>query len=58
VRGCLVIVDNQAYYCCVVGLDDSVGGVRGHTVICKQGVQERAELRISEVEVLFPAFTT
>ena len=42
--GCLVIVGNQAYYCSVVcNLYDWVRGVRGHSVMGEQGVQERAE---------------
>ena len=42
--GCLVIVSNQAYYCCIVcKLDDSVGGIRGHTVMGEQGVEKGAE---------------
>jgi hypothetical protein len=43
--GCLVVVGDQAYHCCVVGiLNDSVGGVPGHAVVMsEQGVQEGAE---------------
>ena len=42
--GCLVIVGNKAYYCCVVcKLDDRVGVVRGHPVMGEQGVQEGTE---------------
>ena len=42
--GCLVIVGNQAYCCCVVSkLDDCVGGVRDYAVMGEQGVQEWTE---------------
>jgi hypothetical protein len=39
--GCLIIVGDQAYHCCVVSkLNDGVGVVFGHTVVGEQGVQE------------------
>jgi hypothetical protein len=41
---CLVVVGDQAYHCCVIGkLDDGVGVVPGHAVMCEQGVQEGSE---------------
>ncbi|XP_071217763.1 E3 ubiquitin-protein ligase RNF138-like isoform X1 [Salvelinus alpinus] len=55
----LIVVGNQAYYCRVVcKLDDCVGGVHGHAVMGEQGVPEGAEHAPSEVEMLFPTFTT
>ena len=40
--GCLVVVDDQAYHCCVIGkLDDGFRVVPGHAVMSEQGVQER-----------------
>jgi hypothetical protein len=39
--GCLIVVGDQAYYCCVVSkLNDGVGVVFGHAVVGEQGVQE------------------
>ena len=39
--GCLVIVGDQAYLCCVIGkLNDGVGVVPGRAVLSEQGVQE------------------
>ena len=42
--GCLIVVGDQAYHCCVIGkLDDGVGVMPGHTVMSEQGVQEGTE---------------
>ncbi|KAK6327856.1 hypothetical protein J4Q44_G00035020, partial [Coregonus suidteri] len=42
--GCLIVVGDQAYHCCVVGkLNDGVGVVPGHAVMGEQGVQEGTE---------------
>ena len=42
--GCLVIVGDQAYHCCVMGkLNDGVGVVPGRAVMSEQGVQEGTE---------------
>ena len=39
--GCLIVVGNQAYHCCVIRkLNDGVEVVFGHTVVGEQGVQE------------------
>ena len=39
--GCLIVVSDQAYHCCVVSkLNDGVGGVFGHAVVGVQGLQE------------------
>ena len=39
--GCLVVVGDQAYHCCVIGeLNDGVGVVPGCAVMSEQGVQE------------------
>ncbi len=52
--GCLIVVGDQAYHCCVVSkFDDDVGALCGCTVECVQGVQELAEdaaLRSTSVE--------
>ncbi len=52
--GRLIVVSDQAYYRRVIGeFDDDVGAVCGCTVLCVQGVQERAEnaaLRSTSVE--------
>jgi hypothetical protein len=40
--GCLIVVGDQAYHCCVIGkLDDGVGVIPGHAVMSKQGVPWR-----------------
>ena len=42
--GCLVIVGDQPYHCCVIDkLNDGVGGVPGRAVTSEQGVQEGIE---------------
>ena len=42
--GCLVVVDDQAYHCCVIGkLNDDVGVVPGRAVMSERGVQEETE---------------
>ena len=42
--GCLVVVSDQAYYCCVIGnFNDGVGVEPGRAVMSEQGVQENAE---------------
>jgi hypothetical protein len=42
--GCLVIVCDQAYHCCVIcKRNEVVGVVPGHAVMGEQGVQERTE---------------
>ena len=42
--GCLIVVGNQAYHCCVFGkLNDGVGVVPGHAVMSEQGVQDGTE---------------
>ena len=42
--GCLIIVGDQAYHCCVISkLNDGVGGVPGRAVMSEQGVQEGTE---------------
>ena len=42
--GCLIVVGDQAYHCCVIGkLNDGVGVVPGHAVMSEQGVQEGTE---------------
>ncbi len=65
--GRLIVVGDQAYHRCVIGkFDDDVGAVCSCTVVCVQGVQERAEdaalrapvLRIRGDEVLLPILTT
>jgi hypothetical protein len=65
--GCLVIVGDQAYHCCVIGkLNDGVGVVPSRAVMSEQGVQEGTEhaplrgpgLRISMADVLLPILTT
>ena len=39
--GCLIVVGDQAYHCCVVSkLNDGVGIVFGHAVVGEPGVQE------------------
>ena len=39
--GCLVVVGDQAYHCCVIGkLNDCVGVMPGCAVMSEQGVQE------------------
>ena len=39
--GCLVVVGDQAYHCCVIcKLNDGVGVVPGRAVMSEQGVQE------------------
>ena len=39
--GCLIVVGDQAYHCCVISkLNDCVGVVLGHAVVGEQGVQE------------------
>ena len=52
--GCLVVVGDQAYHCCVIGkCNDGVGVVPGSAVMSEQGVQEgteHASLRGSCVE--------
>jgi len=52
--GHLIVVGDQAYHRCVISeFDDDVGAVCGCTVMCVQGVQERAEdtaLRSTSVE--------
>ena len=42
--GCLIIVGDHAYHCCVIGkLNDGVGVVPGRAVKSEPGVQERTE---------------
>ena len=42
--GCLIVVSDQAYHCCVIGkLNDGVGVVSGRAVMSEQGVQEGTE---------------
>ena len=41
--GCLVVVDDHAYHCCVIGKLDDGGVVPGRGVRGEQGVQEGAE---------------
>ena len=42
--GCLIVVGDQAYHCCVASkLNDGVGVVLGHAVVGEQGVQEGTE---------------
>ena len=42
--GCLVVVGDQAYHCCVIiKLNDGVGVLPGCAVMSEQGVQEGAE---------------
>ena len=42
--GCLIVVGDQAYNCCVIGkLNDGVGVVPGRAVMSEQGVQEGTE---------------
>ncbi len=52
--GCLIVVGDQAYHCCVISkFDDYIGAVCSCTVICVQGVHEWAEdaaLRSTSVE--------
>ncbi len=52
--GHLIVVIDQAYHCCAIGkFDDDVRAVCGCTVVCVQGVQEKAEdaaLRSTSVE--------
>ena len=39
--GCLIVVGDQAYHCCVVSkLNDGVGVVFDHAVVGEQGIQE------------------
>ena len=39
--GCLIVVGDHAYHCCVVSkLNDCVGVVLSHAVVDEQGVQE------------------
>ena len=39
--GCLIVVGEQAYHCCVISkLTDGVGVVFGHAVVGEQGIQE------------------
>ena len=39
--GCLIVVGDQAYHCCVISkLNDGVGVVVGQAVMCEQGLQE------------------
>ena len=65
--GCLIVVSDQAYHCCVIcKLSDRVGVVPGHAVMGEQGVQEGTEhapprppvLRLSLADVLLPTLTT
>ena len=53
--GCVVVVSDQAYHCCVIGtLHDGVVVVRGRAVIREQGLQEEAEhapLRVGQCMV-------
>ena len=52
--GCLIVVGDQVYHCCVISkLNDGVGVVRGSSVMSEQGVQEgtkHAPLRGPHVE--------
>ena len=52
--GCLIVVGDQAYHCCVIcKLNDGVGVVPGQAVMTEQGVQEGTEhapLRGSSVD--------
>ena len=51
--GCLIVVGDQAYHCCVIGKIDGVGVVPGRAVMSAQGVQEGTEhapLRSPRVE--------
>ena len=42
--GCLIVVGDQTYHCCVIGkLNDGVGVVPGCAVMSEQGVQEGTE---------------
>ena len=42
--GCLIVVGDQAYHCCVVRkLNDDVGVMLGHAVVGEQGLQEGTE---------------
>jgi hypothetical protein len=42
--GCLIVVGEQAYNCCVIGkLNDGVGVVPGRAVMSEQGEQEGTE---------------
>ena len=42
--GCLIVVGDQAYHCCVIGkLNDGIGVLPGHAVMSEQGVQEGTE---------------
>ena len=39
--GCLIVVGDQAYHCCVVSkLNDGVKVLFGHAVVGEQGIQE------------------
>ena len=39
--GCLIVIDDQAYHCCVISkLNDGVGVLFVHAVMGEQGVQE------------------
>ena len=52
--GCLIVIGDQAYHCCVIGKhNDGVGVVPGRAVMSEQGVQEGTEhtpLRVPRVE--------
>ena len=42
--GCLIVVGDQVYHCCVISkLNDGVGVVPGHAVMSEQEVQEGTE---------------
>ena len=65
--GCLIVVGDQAYHCCVISkLNDGVGVVPDCAVMNEQGVREGTEhaplrgpvLRISVADVLLPTLTT
>ena len=48
-KGCLVVVGDQAYHCCVIGkLNDGVGVIPGCAVMSEQEVQEGALSRTAE----------
>ena len=41
--GCLIVVGDQAYHCCVVSKLNCVGVVFGHTVVGEKGIQEETK---------------
>ena len=64
--GCLIVVCDQAYHCCVIGKLNSAGVVPGHAAMSELGVQDGTEhsplrapvLRIRVADVLLALLTT